>query len=97
MNKLNLNNKYFFLNLCLKTLTYDSISRHQFFIEFKMNFFKIMFRTPYPIQIKIMIFNQLKIFNSLLSFLLVQFLVNPLLSNVYHIYKLLILDGFLKF
>ena len=36
-------------------------------------FFKIMFRIPYPIQIKILIFNQLKIFNSLLSFLLVQF------------------------
>ena len=135
-----------------------------------------MFRTPYPIQIKISIFNQLKIFNSLLSFLmtvwppsslLVQFfffffffsffldlrkhhppesalygprwasktptvpgsykrytpwleletycadlnpfaitprplrtsifLVNPLLTSVYSIYKLLILNGFLKF
>jgi len=61
-----------------------------------MNFFKIMFRIPYLIQIKILIFNQLKIFNSLLSFL-VQFLGNPLLSSVYPIYKLLILDGFLKF
>ena len=63
----------------------------------KMNFFKIMFRIPYPVQIKILIFNQLRIFNSLLSFLLVQFLGNPLLSSVYPIYKLLILDGFLKF
>jgi len=63
----------------------------------KMNFFKIMFRIPYPVQIKILIFNQLKIFNSLLSFLLVQFLGNFLLSSVYPIYKLLILDGFLKF
>jgi len=63
----------------------------------KMNFFKIMFRIPYPVQIKILIFNQLKIFNSLLSFLLVQFLGNLLLSSVYPIYKLLILDGFLKF
>jgi len=84
MNYPNLNNKYFFPNSCLRTLTYDSISRHQFIIEFKMNFFKIMFRIPYPVQIKILIFNQLKIFNSLLS-------------SVYPIYKLLILDGFLKF
>ena len=56
-----------------------------------------MFRTPYPVRIKILIFNQLKIFNSLISFLLVQFLDNPLLSSVYLIYKPLILDGFLKF
>ena len=63
----------------------------------KMIFFKIMFRTPYPVQIRIFIFNQLKIFNSLLSFLLVQFIGNPLLSSIYRIYKLLILDGFLKF
>jgi len=56
-----------------------------------------MFRTPYPVRIKILIFNQLKIFNSLLSFFLVQFLVNPLLTSVYPIYKPLILDGFLKF
>jgi hypothetical protein len=63
----------------------------------KMNFFKIMFRIPYLVQIKILIFNQLKIFNSFLSFLLIQFLGNPLLSSVYPIYKLLILDGFLKF
>ena len=56
-----------------------------------------MFRTPYPVRIKILIFNQLKIFNSLLTFLLVQFLVNPLLTSVYPIYKPLILDGFLKF
>jgi len=63
----------------------------------KMIFFKIMFRIPYPVQIKILIFNQLKIFNSLLSFLLVQSLGNPLLSSVYPIYKFLILDGFLKF
>jgi hypothetical protein len=63
----------------------------------KINFFKIMFRIPYPIQIKILIFNQLKIFNSLLSFFLVQSLGNPLLSSVYPIYKFLILDGFLKF
>jgi len=56
-----------------------------------------MFRIPYPIQIKILIFNQLKIFNSLLSFFLVQSLGNPLLSSVYPIYKFLILDGFLKF
>ena len=62
-----------------------------------MNFFKIIFRTPYPVQIKILIFNQLKILNSLLSFLLVQFLGNPLLSDAYPIYKPLILDGFLKF
>jgi len=61
------------------------------------SFFKIMFRISYPVQIKILIFNQLKISNSLLSFLLVQFLGNPLLSRVYPIYKLLILDGFLKF
>ena len=56
-----------------------------------------MFRTSYPVRIKILIFNQLKIFNSLLTFLLVQFLVNPLLTSVYPIYKPLILDGFLKF
>jgi hypothetical protein len=55
-----------------------------------------MFRTPYHVWIKILIFNQLKIFNSLLSFL-VQFLVNPLLTSVYANYKPLILDGFLKF
>ena len=36
-----------------------------------MNFFKIMFRIPYPIQIKILIFNQLKIFNFLLSYLMI--------------------------
>jgi hypothetical protein len=59
--------------------------------------FKIIFKTPYPVRIKILIFNQLKIFNSLLSFLLVQFLSNPLLLSVYPIYKPLILDGFLKF
>jgi len=62
-----------------------------------MNFLKIMFRTPYPVQIKILIFNELKIFNSLLSFLLIQFLGNPLLLSVYPIYNLLILDEFLKF
>jgi hypothetical protein len=56
-----------------------------------------MFRIPYPVQIKILIFNQLKTFNSLFSFLIVQFLGNPLLSSVYPIYKLLILDGFLNF
>jgi hypothetical protein len=56
-----------------------------------------MFRTPYLVRIKILIFNQLKIFNSLFSFLLVQFLVNPLLTSVYPIYKPLILDGFLEF
>ena len=55
-----------------------------------------MFRTPYSVRIKILIFNQLKIFNSLLSFLLVQFLVSPLLTSVYPIYKPLIQDGFLK-
>jgi len=63
----------------------------------KMNFFKLMFRIPYPVQIKIVIFNQLKIFNSLISFLLVQFLGNPMPLSVYPIYKLLILEGFLKF
>jgi len=63
----------------------------------KMNFFNIMFRIPYPVQIKILIFNQLEIFNSLLSFLLVQSLGNPLLSSVYPIYKFFILDRFLKF
>jgi hypothetical protein len=62
-----------------------------------MIFFKIMFGTPYPVRIKILIFNRLNIFNSLLSFLLVQFLGNPLLSGAYPIYKPLILDGFLKF
>jgi len=62
-----------------------------------MNIFNIMFRIPYPVQIKILIFNQLKILNSFFSFLLVQFLSNPLLSSVYPIFKLLILDGFLKF
>jgi len=62
-----------------------------------MNIFKIMFRIPYLVQIKILIFNELKILNSFFSFLLVQFLSNPLLSSVYPIFKLLILDGFLKF
>jgi len=47
-----------------------------------------MFRIPYPVQIKILIFNQLKIFNSLLSFLLLHFLGNPLL--------LVLLSWFLK-
>jgi hypothetical protein len=60
-----------------------------------------MFRTPYLVRIKVLIFNHLKIFNSLLSFLMTvgppSFLVNPLPTSVYSIYKPLILDGFLKF
>jgi len=66
-----------------------------------------MFRTPYPVRIKVSIFNQSKIFNSLLLFSndsrpslfssCSNFLVNPLPTSVYSNYKLLILDGFLKF
>jgi hypothetical protein len=70
--------------------------------------YKIMFRTPYLIRIKVSIFNQLKIFDSLLPFFsndsqpsffssCSNFLVNPLPTSVYSIYKPLILDGFLKF
>jgi hypothetical protein len=65
-----------------------------------------MFRTPYPIRIKVSIFNQSKIFNSLLFSndnrpsifsSCSNLLVNPLPTSVYSTYKPLILDGFLKF
>jgi hypothetical protein len=56
-----------------------------------------MFRTPYPVLIKILIFNQLKISTPSVLFFLFNFLVNPLHTSVYPIYKPLILDGFLKF
>jgi hypothetical protein len=64
-----------------------------------------MFRTPYLVRIKISILNQSKNFNSpfsndshpsLLS-LPLKFLINPLPTNVYSTYKLLILDEFLGF
>jgi hypothetical protein len=67
--------------------------------------YRTIFRTPYLVRIKVSILNQSKNFNSpiandrrssLLS-LPLNFLVNPLLTSVYSIYKLFILDGFLGF
>jgi len=95
----------FFPNSSLRTLIYNPTWRHQFIIEFETTH-KSMFRTPYPVRIKVSIFNQSKIFNSpffssdsrpsLFSFCS-NFLVNPLPTSVYSTYKPLILDGFLKF
>jgi hypothetical protein len=63
-----------------------------------------MFRTPYPVRIKVSIFNQSKIFNSLLFFLMT---VDPSFSLLVQIFLLIIcpqvfilpiiLDEFLNF
>jgi hypothetical protein len=52
MNLLNFNNQYFFPDSSLRILIYNSTSRHQFVIKFETTH-KTMFRTPYPVRIKV--------------------------------------------
>jgi len=61
MKLFNLATYTFFLNSNLRTLNYNATSRHQFIIDFEMTQ-KTMFRTPYPVRIKVSIFNSLVFF-----------------------------------